>query len=58
MTSTNPQPQHPPADKPQPGDLLPIQLRVPAETKASWVKRSRDEGKKLTDWIVERVERK
>ncbi len=33
-----------------------IHLRVPAETKARWVRKSREEGKKLTDWIVEKVE--
>lgn len=33
-----------------------IHLRVPAATKALWVRLSREEGKKLTDWIVEKVE--
>ena len=33
-----------------------IHLRVPAETKGRWVRQSRQEGKKLTDWIVEKVE--
>lgn len=33
-----------------------IHLRVPAATKASWVRQSRSEGKKLTDWVVERIE--
>lgn len=33
-----------------------IHLRVTAVTKARWVRLSREEGKKLTDWIVEKVE--
>lgn len=33
-----------------------IHLRVPAETKARWVRESRAEGKRLTDWIIEKVE--
>ena len=33
-----------------------IQLRVPAATKARWVRESRAAGMRLTDWIVERVE--
>lgn len=32
-------------------------MRVTRERKARWVKQSRAEGKKLTDWIIERVER-
>jgi hypothetical protein len=32
-------------------------MRVTRERKARWVQQSRAEGKKLTDWIVERVER-
>lgn len=35
-----------------------IHMRVPAETKARWVRESRNDGKRLTDWIVEKVERK
>ena len=34
-----------------------IHLRVPAETKARWVRKSRSEGKRLTDWITEKVEK-
>lgn len=34
-----------------------IHLRVPAETKARWVRESRAEGKRLTDWICEAVEK-
>lgn len=37
---------------------IPIHLRVPAEKKAEWVRQSRQEGKKLTDWIIERIEAK
>lgn len=37
-------------------DFAIIHLRVPRATKARWVRISRDEGKKLTDWIVARVE--
>ena len=33
-----------------------IHLRVPAATKARWVRDSRAAGRKLTDWIVHRVE--
>lgn len=38
------------------GDAL-IHLRVPAATKAAWVRESRAAGMRLTDWIVNRVER-
>lgn len=34
-----------------------IHLRVPAATKGRWVRESRSRGQRLTDWIVERVER-
>lgn len=33
-----------------------IHLRVPAATKARWVRESRAAGMRLTDWIIERVE--
>lgn len=33
-----------------------IHLRVPAATKARWVRQSRAAGMKLTDWITHRVE--
>ena len=33
-----------------------IHLRVPAETKARWVRESRAAGMRLTDWIVSKVE--
>lgn len=33
-----------------------IHLRVPAATKARWVRDSRAAGMRLTDWIVERVD--
>lgn len=33
-----------------------IHIRVPADQKGRWVRASRAEGKKLSDWIVERVE--
>lgn len=32
-----------------------IHLRVPAELKGAWVKASRADGMKLTDWIVRKV---
>lgn len=35
-----------------------IHLRVPAATKARWVRESRAAGMRLTEWIVQRVERK
>jgi hypothetical protein len=38
-------------------DLVPMPLRVSKERKALWVQLSRAEGMKLTDWIVQRVER-
>ena len=34
-----------------------IHLRVPSELKAKWVLQSRAEGKRLTDWIVEKIEK-
>lgn len=33
-----------------------IHLRIPAATKARWVRESRAAGMRLTDWIVQRVE--
>lgn len=33
-----------------------IHLRVPAALKARWVLESRAAGRRLTDWIIERVE--
>lgn len=38
-----------------PGSAL-IHLRVPSTQKARWVRLSRAEGLRLTDWIVGRVE--
>jgi len=35
-----------------------IHLTVPASLKARWVRDSRAAGKRLTDWLVERIERK
>ena len=35
-----------------------IHLRVPAALKARWVRESRAAGRRLTDWIIERVEAK
>lgn len=32
-----------------------VHLRVPAETKARWVKAAQAEGLKLSDWIVRAV---
>lgn len=34
-----------------------IHLRVPASLKARWVRLSRAKGQRLTDWLIERVER-
>lgn len=34
-----------------------IHLRVPRETKGRWVAASRAQGQKLTDWIVQCVDR-
>ncbi|EPD44611.1 MAG TPA: hypothetical protein DDZ62_01635 [Delftia acidovorans] len=44
-------------EAPENSGLVPLPLRVTQERKARWVQQSRAEGKKLTDWIVERVER-
>lgn len=33
-----------------------VHLRIPAATKARWVRESRAAGMRLTDWIVSRVE--
>ncbi len=33
-----------------------VHLRVPAATKARWVRQSRAAGMRLTDWIVQRVD--
>lgn len=33
-----------------------VYMRVPAATKARWVRKSRRAGKKLTDWIVQKLE--
>lgn len=40
-----------------PDDDALIHLRIPAALKARWVRDSRAAGQRLTDWIVERVER-
>lgn len=34
-----------------------IHLRVPADLKGRWVRESRAAGMRLTDWIIQRVER-
>lgn len=34
-----------------------IHLRVPASLKARWVRLSRANGQRLTDWLIKRVER-
>lgn len=46
----------PSSERDEGGDAL-IHLRVPAALKGRWVRESRAAGKRLTDWIVERVER-
>jgi len=33
-----------------------IHLRVPASLKARWVRQAQSEGKKLSDWITQRME--
>lgn len=38
-----------------PGDT--IVLQAPVGTKGNWVRRSRDAGRKLSDWVVDAVER-
>lgn len=39
-----------------PDDDATMHLRVPAATKARWVRESRAAGMRLTDWIITRVE--
>ncbi len=34
-----------------------VHLRVPAEVKARWVRMSRSDGRRLGEWLVERIER-
>ena len=41
----------------QGGDIAAVHLRVPRELKARWVQESRDAGMRLTDWLVQRIER-
>ena len=41
---------------PKQDDKDTIVVRPPKGTKAKWVRQSQAERKKLTDWIVERVE--
>lgn len=43
-------------NNPKQDDKDTIIVRPPKGTKAKWVRQSQSEGKKLTDWIVERVE--
>ncbi len=38
-----------------PDDAI-IHLRVPAGTKARWVRQAQREGQKLSDWIMQRME--
>ena len=38
-----------------PDDAI-IHLRVPASLKASWVRQAQREGRKLSDWITQRME--
>lgn len=37
-------------------DTIPVVLPVPREKKAEWVRQSQAEGRKLTDWLLERIE--
>lgn len=37
-------------------DPIPVHLRVPAATKARWVRASRAAGMRLSDWIIDAVE--
>jgi hypothetical protein len=45
-----------PSSRPNEGGDALIHLRVPAATKARWVRESRAAGQRLTDWIIHRVE--
>ncbi len=41
----------------QGGDVAAVHLRVPSELKAKWVQESRAAGMRLTEWLVQRIER-
>ena len=43
-------------NNPKQDDKDTVVVRPPKGTKAKWVRQSQAERKKLTDWIVERVE--
>jgi hypothetical protein len=45
-----------PEKTPFDGEKDTIVIRPPIGTKSRWVRQSQSEGKKLTDWIIERVE--
>lgn len=38
-------------------DTIPVILPVPREKKAEWVRQSQAEGRKLTDWLLERIDK-
>lgn len=38
-------------------DIAAVHLRVPRELKARWVQESRTAGMRLTEWLVQRIER-
>jgi len=44
-----PAPEHPPDAQ--------VHLRVPMHIKAQWVRESRACGMKLTDWLLQRIEK-
>lgn len=47
----------PPTNNQHEGSDALVHLRIPVAVKARWVRESRTAGAKLTDWIVQRVER-
>ena len=54
MTSQHKQP--PPQAPEHPPDAQ-VHLRVPMAVKAQWVRESRACGMKLTDWLLQRIEK-
>jgi len=51
------QPQKSPVLDDEKKDQAQVVLRVPTPLKNKWVRASQAEGRKLTEWLVERIER-
>jgi hypothetical protein len=52
-----PQQQPPPPPDKDPERPAQVVITVPMRLKNAWITTSRAEGKKLTDWIIERLTR-